>query len=142
AGLSVVLTNNSINADSYLWNFGDGATSTEKNPTHNYGATGNFTISLKATNECGTTEFTMLIEISGSAPLAAFTANVNSGCVPCTVQFTDQAAGNPVSWQWQFTGGTPDTSTAQNPVVSYSSTGTFPVTLIVTNQYGSDTLTV
>ncbi|MBV6441436.1 MAG: PKD domain-containing protein [Haliscomenobacteraceae bacterium CHB4] len=142
AGLSVVLTNNSVNADSYLWNFGDGATSTEKNPTHNYGATGNFTISLKATNECGTTEFSMQVEISGSAPLAAFTVNVNNGCVPFTVQFTDQSAGNPVSWQWQFTGATPDTSTAQNPTVTYSSTGTFPVTLIVTNLYGSDTLTV
>lgn len=142
AGLSVVLTNTSVNADSYLWSFGDGNTSTEANPTHSYGSTGIFTVTLKATNACGTTEFTMQVEISGSAPLATFAVSENNGCIPFSVQFTDQSAGNPTSWQWEFFGASPATSTDQNPTVSYTSTGTYPVTLIVTNIYGSDTLTM
>lgn len=142
AGLSVVLTNTSTNADTYAWDFGDGQTSTEANPTHAYSSTGTYTVVLKATNACGTTEFTMQVEIAGSAPLAAFGVSENNGCVPFSVQFTDQSAGNPISWQWEFFGASPATSTEQNPTVSYSSTGTFPVTLIVTNIYGSDTLTM
>jgi PKD repeat protein len=142
AGLSVVLTNNSQNADSYFWEFGDGNTSTEANPTHNYGTTGTFTVVLKATNECGTTESTTQVEISGSAPIAGFEAGETNGCVPFDVTFTDQSAGNPTAWLWTFEGGDPATSTEQNPKVTYSSTGSFPVTLIVTNIYGNDTLTV
>lgn len=48
----VFFTNNSINADSYLWNFGDGFTSTNRNPVHNYTQTGSYNISLTAT-KCG-----------------------------------------------------------------------------------------
>ncbi len=50
-----------------------------------------------------------------------------------TVSFTDQSAGNPISWSWTFTGGTPLSSTAQNPTVSYSTAGSYSVTLTVTN---------
>ncbi|GAB4495889.1 MAG: hypothetical protein OHK0019_26280 [Saprospiraceae bacterium] len=141
AGLSVVLTNLSQNADSYLWDFGDGNTSNETNPTHDYGAVGSYTVKLTATNECGSQEFTLVVEIAGSVPLAAFGVSENNGCVPFSVQFSDQSAGNPIAWQWEFPGGNPGLSTEQNPVVTYASTGTFPVTLIVTNIYGSDTLT-
>jgi PKD repeat protein len=142
AGLSVVLTNQSSNADSYLWNFGDGNTSNEANPTHNYGATGTFTVTLQATNECGTALFSSTVTISGSAPLAVFSVGENNGCVPFNVTFTDQSAGNPTAWQWTFPGGFPATSSEQNPTVTYSSTGVFPATLIATNIYGSDTLTL
>ena len=141
AGLSVVLTNISLNADSYHWDFGDGNSSTETNPTHNYGTTGTFTVTLEATNECGTVLISSTVQILGTAPLAAFTVSENSGCTPFSVNFTDQSAGNPTSWQWEFPGGNPGTSDLQNPTVTYSSTGIYSVTLIVTNLYGSDTLT-
>jgi glycosidase len=45
----------------------------------------------------------------------------------------DKSNGSPVSWQWTFTGGTPATSTVQNPVVSYSMEGKYPVTLKIKN---------
>lgn len=141
AGLSVVLTNTSVNADTYHWNFGDGQTSTEVNPTHDYASTGTYIVTLEATNECGTVLITSTVVIAGSAPLAAFKASENSGCAPFTVNFSDQSAGNPVSWHWEFAGGTPNTSDVQNPTVTYSSAGIYPVTLIVNNQYGADTLT-
>jgi PKD repeat protein len=65
---------------------------------------------------------------------------------PLTVQtgscvtFTDSSTGSPVSWQWSFPGGTPETSTLQNPVVTYSLKGTFDVQLIVSNGASVDTL--
>ncbi|MBP7755186.1 MAG: PKD domain-containing protein [Thermoanaerobaculia bacterium] len=53
------------------------------------------------------------------------------------VSFTDQSSGLPTSWQWSFTGGSPASSTAQNPVVSFASPGSKSVTLEATNVYGT-----
>jgi PKD repeat protein len=55
--------------------------------------------------------------------------------------FTDLSAGNPISWNWTFAGGTPATSTAQNPVITYNSPGTFSVTLIISDGTSKDTAT-
>ncbi|MCB0683229.1 MAG: PKD domain-containing protein, partial [Saprospiraceae bacterium] len=51
--LTVDLTNMSTDADSYLWDFGDGETSTESDPSHTYTEDGTYLVSLTATNECG-----------------------------------------------------------------------------------------
>lgn len=72
------------------------------------------------------------------APVADFTANQTNICPGTTVQFTDLSALNPTSWSWSFPGGTPSTSTSQNPSVTYSTAGTYNVTLTVTNSNGSD----
>lgn len=53
-GLTATFANTSLYATSYLWDFGDGATSTEQNPTHTYAEEGLFSISLTATNDLGT----------------------------------------------------------------------------------------
>ena len=59
-----------------------------------------------------------------------------------SIDFTDNSLENPFSWTWTFEGGTPETSTEQNPMgIEYSSTGLFDVTLEVANDYGSHTLT-
>jgi glycosidase len=52
------------------------------------------------------------------------------------VQFFDTSLGSPVSWEWTFTGGSPETSEAQNPIVSYTAAGSYAVTLTVTNTDG------
>ena len=58
-----------------------------------------------------------------------------------TVSFFDQSSYVPTSWQWTFDGGTPNTSTSQNPSnIQYSVSGIYQVKLIATNFYGSDTL--
>src|SRR5207245_1830277 len=55
----------------------------------------------------------------------------------------DHSTGNPTTWKWLFPGGTPAFSNQQNPdSVCYYTAGTYPVTLIVGNAAGSDTLTV
>ncbi len=52
------------------------------------------------------------------------------------IQFTDLSNGNPTAWEWNFPGGTPASSTAQNPVVSYSNEGSFDVSLSIQNADG------
>ncbi|GIV35171.1 MAG: hypothetical protein KatS3mg031_2706 [Chitinophagales bacterium] len=74
----------------------------------------------------------------GQAPVSAFTANTTGGCGSLTVQFTDQSTGNPSSWNWQFPGGNPSSSSQQNPVVTYSAPGQYDVQLTVSNTYGSN----
>ena len=141
AGLSVVLTNTTQNATSFRWDFGDGNTSTEPNPTHTYALPGAYFITLRAENACGTSEVSVQVEILGTPPIAGFKPSVTQGCLPLVVQFTDLSAGNPVAWNWSFPGGTPSSSTEQNPVVTYSSPGIYSVTLVVTNAYGADSVT-
>ena len=70
---TVVFTNTSQDAATYNWNFGDGATSTEANPTHTYAAPGNYTVTLTAENDCGqTTAVQTVMATSGTnVPLLA-----------------------------------------------------------------------
>ena len=75
----------------------------------------------------------------GAAPVAAFTQSGTAGCDSLCVTFTDNSTGA-TSWSWSFPGGTPSTSTSANPVVCYNTPGTFDVTQIVTNSFGTDTL--
>jgi PKD repeat protein len=72
-------------------------------------------------------------------PDADFTANITSGPLPLSVQFTDLSTENPTSWFWDFGDGT--NSTEQNPVHVYLAEGTYTVSLTVTNAGGSDTKT-
>ena len=74
-------------------------------------------------------------------PIADFTADKTSVAAGDQVHFTDQSANNPTSWSWTFEGGSPATSTAQNPVVTYNTPGDYTVTLTVTNDAGNDTET-
>jgi PKD repeat protein len=74
-------------------------------------------------------------------PDANFGASNFIGCPGLGVQFTDYSAGQPTSWSWSFPGGSPSTSTAQNPFVVYNTPGTYSVTLTATNATGPDTQT-
>lgn len=64
-------------------------------------------------------------------------------CAGSSVTFTDLSwKGTPTSWSWSFPGGSPSTSSTQNPVVQYNTPGTYSVTLTVSNASGSDSKTV
>ncbi len=78
--------------------------------------------------------------LNSGAPLAAFSASQTSVCPGQLITFTDQSVGSPTAWHWTFQGGTPASSTQQNPTVTYNNTGTYAVTLSVTASGGSDTL--
>ncbi|MTI33403.1 GEVED domain-containing protein [Xanthovirga aplysinae] len=73
----------------------------------------------------------------GSVPQADFIANSTNINVGNSVSFTDLSSGSPTSWNWEFEGGTPATSTNQNPTVTYNTAGTFNVTLTVSNNNGT-----
>ncbi|MFL5764038.1 MAG: PKD domain-containing protein [Bacteroidia bacterium] len=74
-------------------------------------------------------------------PAPDFTANVTTICPGQTVSFTDLSIGGPTSWSWSFPGGTPSSSALQNPTVTYPASGTYNVTLTVSNINGSDSHT-
>ena len=78
-------------------------------------------------------------------PVADFSADITTLCLDNgnTVSFTDESVSSPpaTSWAWSFAGGTPATSTQQNPTVTYAADGVYDVTLTVTNINGTDTKT-
>ena len=74
--------------------------------------------------------------IFAQAPVAAFTSNVTQGCAPLGVAFKDQSTNSPTSWEWDFGNGS--TSSSQNPGCTYSTPGTYTVTLIVKNASGAN----
>lgn len=55
------------------------------------------------------------------------------------VRFEDQTSGYPTSWNWTFESGTPATSTGQNPVVQYTASGEYDVSLTASNAVGEST---
>ena len=139
-GATVSLNNTTVNANSYQWNFGDNSgTSTQTSPTHTYQTDGTYTITLTATNACGTNQAFQTVTVV-TPPTAGFTAAQTSGCAPLTVQFNNQSSSNAISFQWSFPGGSPATSTLASPAVVYANPGTYPVTLIVGNPVGADTV--
>lgn len=77
----------------------------------------------------------------GLAPKADFSASYLTGKAPLSTTFFDQSTNNPTSWEWTFESGTPNTSTSQNPKVTYSTNGTFAVTLKATNSFGNNSVT-
>jgi Zn-dependent metalloprotease len=143
--LTTTFTDLSQAASSWDWDFGDGGTSTDQNPTYTYNAMGTYTVSLTATNEFGSDTMTKTNYITVTdpqPPIADFVASATDINLNNTVDFTDLSLENPASWSWTFEGGTPGTSTAQNPTgILYDTVGTFDVTLVVTNPQGTDTMT-
>jgi PKD repeat protein len=73
-------------------------------------------------------------------PVAEFTANPVSIITGQSVTLTDLSENNPATWSWTFVGGTPSTSSLQNPVVAYNTPGVYDVQLQVTNSAGNSTM--
>ena len=122
---------------SYLWNFGDGNTSTASNPVHNFTTGGPFTVTLTATSNNGCIDDTIRnITNIYAQPQAAFNAPAEV-CLGAPVTFSDQSTAQNstvTQWLWNFGNGT--TSTIQNPVINYSSPGSYTVTLMITSGAG------
>ncbi|AUD05498.1 M43 family zinc metalloprotease [Spirosoma pollinicola] len=88
-------------------------------------------LSLLSSNVCGTQVATR--------PVSNFRADNQQVLLGGQIKFTDLSDGFPTSWSWTFEGGTPATSTAQNPTVTYNQPGIFSVTLVTTNAIGQST---
>jgi gliding motility-associated-like protein len=114
---TVSIVNNSQGANSYLWNFGNGATSTQFNPIYQFPAGGNYTVTLTATSPQGCMDsITNNIHIV-TTPTASFIPSPNNGCGPLNVNFNNTSNGYNISsyfWNFGFPANGPFSS-AQNP---------------------------
>ena len=137
--LSVQFTDASTGTPtSWLWNFGDGETSDQKNPAHTYKNPGMYSVSLTVRNQYGTSQKAETGFISaGTLPVAQFTALPAEGTVPLIVHFTDLSTGLPTAYAWDF--GDKATSNEKNPLHTYTKAGTYDVSLTVGNEYGYNT---
>ncbi len=132
------------------WYFDNGTptpdTSTVTNPVHAYNATGTYDVSLRVTSNQGSdsiakVNYITVVPPSTMAPNADFVADYQNRMVGQSVNFTDLSGGTPLFWSWKFQGGTPATSTIQNPAsIVYSTAGNYKVTLTITNTIGTDSL--
>ncbi len=143
--LKVTFTDKSTGSPkSWKWNFGNGKTSTSKNPAYTYTKPGKYTVSLTVKNAAGTNTKTIkdyiTVKTAPVKPVAAFSASPRSGKAPLKVQFTDKSSNSPTSWKWSFGDGT--YSTAKNPVHKYSKAGKYTVSLTIKNAKGSSTKTI
>jgi len=75
---------------------------------------------------------------AGTAPVANFSGTPTTVVAGNTVAFTDLSTNSPTSRAWSFPGGTPTSSSATNPTITYNTPGTYNVSLTVTNAYGND----
>ncbi|MGV8110124.1 PKD domain-containing protein [Methanospirillum sp.] len=124
----------------WSWQFGDGANSTEQNPTHIYTKPGTYDITLAVTGPDGTKQVKkegLVVATYTPIPIrAAFSSLPISGEAPLTVAFSDKSVGDMSSWVWDFGDGS--ISEEQNPVHIYSKPGIYTVSLLVSGPGGSD----
>ncbi len=142
APLAVTFTDTSANTPaSWNWDFGDGTSSTDQNPSHTYTTAGTYAVILTATNAAGSNTATpTMITVNAPVivPVAAFSANATAGTVPVTILFTDASTNTPTSWLWDFGDGS--SSTDQNATHTYTTAGTYTVNLTATNTAGSNVI--
>lgn len=127
----------------WQWDFGNGVTSTQQNPTHTYTTQGNYNVKLKVVSSKGcfkVLEKAAFIKVEGGIK-ANFNYSVAGSCNPSTpVSFNNLSSGTgTLTYEWWFGDGT--SSTEKNPIHIYTSTGSYSVTLITKNAQGCvDTL--
>ncbi len=126
----------------YVWNFGDGTTSTAHHPNHIYTIPGTYTATLTAKDTTGlsaSTSLTITVRPAPRPPLAVVSQTTpTSGIAPLAVLFsslgTSDPDGTPVSYLWQF--GDNTSSTDPNPVHTYATPGNYTATLTVSDPTG------
>lgn len=130
--LQVAFLNNTTAADTYLWDFGDGTTSTAANPQHTYSSEGSYLVCLTATNSCGNSTACTTVTISCQQAVAAFNYVTNN----LSVTFTNNSA-NATGYLWTFGDGNSSSATA--PTHTYATAGTYQVCLTSYNDCSQST---
>jgi uncharacterized repeat protein (TIGR01451 family) len=141
APLLVEFTNNSLYGEAFIWDYGDGITSTTAALTHThlYTSPGLYQVSLTAVNAYGshTQTYTGYIGVY-EAPVASFDGSPTQGVAPLQVSFNNSSI-NATTYQWDFGNG--QTATTANPTVWYNAAGVYTITLTAANPVASDAMT-
>ena len=127
---TVVFINSSTGAAHYAWTFGDGGNDTLFDPQHVYLTQGTFTVTLVASNGGCAQTATDTININHSV-IASFTADPDIVCQQSPVNFTSTSTGVGLSYLWNFGNGV--TANTANTSYTYNNTGSYDVTLVVTD---------
>lgn len=146
-GLTCAFTDGSTDGDGtvtgWSWEFGDGGTASTRNPSHDYSAEGSYTVTLVATDNDGATATTSkTITVSATTANTGPTAAFSPACSGLSCTFTDESTdgdGAVTGWNWTFGDG--GTSTTQSPPHSYSSGGSYTVSLVATDDDGATATT-
>ena len=119
---------------------------TETIPLTTYVGQANVIIAFKNLSGYGNNLYVDNINVTGvvasTPPTPSFTTTTTAVCAGQSIAYTNTSTGSPTSYSWSFPGGTPSTSTAANPTVTYSTAGTYNVVLTATNASGSNTTTM
>ncbi|MBS1947629.1 MAG: PKD domain-containing protein [Bacteroidetes bacterium] len=130
--------NTSLAGQQFFWDFGDGSTSTDVNPTHLYPSIGSYTIRLTVidTNTCNIIDSTKTTITVSNKPHAAFTTTPVPPIANTPNVFYNSSTGA-VLYKWFFGDGDSTTKTTMDTVIhQYNTTGTFNACLVAYNQYG------
>lgn len=125
---TVAFSDSSQGADTWFWDFGDGATSNQQNPTHTFPSQAGYTVTLTVTNNTTGCVDSIKKTLPIGTPAANLSSDTTQGCVPLKIRFKDISVFAS-SWLWIFGDGT--TSALQNPIHTYSDTGQYTVTLVI-----------
>ena len=126
--------NSDPEVEAWLWDFGDGQTSTQMNPAHVYANPGDYEVCLTVLSLCGDSTLCDSITVECEKPNAGFSFLLDAN----TIQLQDQSTNSPTEWLWDFGDGT--TSTEQNPMHIYTTIGNYEVCLIASSVCGMDTV--
>jgi PKD repeat protein len=134
--------------ESYSWDFGDGETSSLKNPSHTFNESGTYIVTLTVSDNSGNSETntTTIYVFTNTPPTAFASTSTTYGEVPLIVTFTglgNDTDGSISSYEWSF--GEGSTSNLQNPTHTYTLPGIYSVQLIVTDNHdshGMDTISI
>lgn len=122
---------------SCTWDFGDGTTSAQLNPSKVFTTPGTYTIKLVNTFSATCSDSISKNVTVYPGPSASFTTNDTANCTaPYDVQFTNTSSGSATSYKWNFGDGT--TSTEKDPLHVYRRSGSFTVTLTAINANGCE----
>ncbi len=138
--LKVQFYNNSVDAHTYFWDFGDGNVSSEKEPSHTYYTTGKYNVKLIIEGPGGIAESSDVVVNIYDKPFANFEVRPTVVKLPETVSFINKSE-RAINYIWDFGDG--NTSTQHSLQYAYQEAGSYDVSLIAINKQGCrDSLTI
>jgi gliding motility-associated-like protein len=139
APYNATFTNTSLAGQTFQWDFGDGSTSTDINPTHLYPVAGTYTVTLIANDSatCNKTDTIRLTLLVQDKPKADFSFSPDPPVENTPTAFTNLSSPEAVRFIWKFgDGDTLATTSRLNVSHQYNATGSFDACLVALNVAG------